>query len=266
VQRRACRQGQTWARRTETAGREVHARLLDSPVLHADETGLRHEGKRGWVWMLRSPEASFFHVDRRRSATVFDALMPVGRFAGVMVTDFYGVYTRRADLLHAYCGAHLVRDAKKEAQVNHDAVALHFAATLSWLYRRGTEACARGEIDRVEEVRNEFTLLAQNERYAQKPALAKLQHRIQLRFEGVLAFLGRPDIPFHNNTAERDIRPIALHRKMTGGCRSPAGANALGHWMTVTQTLKKQDLPLVDWVDQAMQAHRQGTPVPSVFA
>ena len=91
-----------------------------------------------------------------------------------------------------------------------------------------------------EEGRHEFSLLAHHERYGQNPALAKLQHRIQIRFEGVLAFLGRPDIPFHNNAAERDIRPIALHRKMTGGCRSPAGANALGHWMTVTQTLKKQ--------------------------
>ena len=160
MRRRACRQGQTWARRTETAAGEVHAHLLDSPLVHADKWlkrvakaragGLHYEGKRGWVWILRSPEVSLFDVDLSRSAKVFDTLMPVGRFMGVLVSDFYAVYTRCNDLLHSYCGAHLLRKAKEIAVVDTSDAALHFAATLSWLYERGSEACQRAEVDRVD--------------------------------------------------------------------------------------------------------------------
>lgn len=48
----------------------------------------------------------------------------------------------------------------------------------------------------------------------------RLQTRLHDRFQGITAFLDRPDIPADNNATERDIRVLARHRGATGGTRS----------------------------------------------
>ena len=97
---------QRWAQRTAEAKEEIRQRILASPVVGGDETSLRQQGRLGWVWLLRTTEASLFTGDPSRGADVFDRLLPVGSFRGVFVSDFYNVYTRRTDLLPSYCGAY----------------------------------------------------------------------------------------------------------------------------------------------------------------
>ena len=43
-------------------------------------------------------------------------------FAGVVCSDFYGVYTGHDDWLHAYCGAHTIREAKKIAELREHGI------------------------------------------------------------------------------------------------------------------------------------------------
>ena len=57
-------------------------------------------------------------------------------------------------------------------------------------------------------------------------------------------FWGARICSFTNNATERDLRPLCLHRKATGGTRSVEDSATLTHWMTVTQTLRKQGLEL----------------------
>ncbi len=37
---------------------------------------------------------------------------------------------------------------------------------------------------------------------------------------------------------ERDVRPVAADRKVTGGTRSEWGSKVLADWMTVTRTVR----------------------------
>ena len=69
-----------------------------------------------------------------------------------------------------------------------------------------------------------------------------------------------------NNGSERDIRCLAVFRKVTGGTRSTNGNRTLGHWMSVTQTLRKNGLPLKDYVVGLNTSHLLGYPPPSVFS
>ena len=54
----------------------------------------------------------------------------------------------------------------------------------------------------------------------------------------------RMDIESTNNVAEREIRPMVVRRKVSGGSRSDAGAETTGRLASVIQTLRKRRMDL----------------------
>ena len=48
--------------------------------------------------------------------------------------------------------------------------------------------------------------------------------------------------------------------------RLPEGSLTLAHWMSITQTLHKNDVPLRQFILALHQAHYEGRPPPSVFS
>ncbi len=54
----------------------------------------------------------------------------------------------------------------------------------------------------------------------------------------MFTFVAFPDVPAHNNLAERSVRPLLITRTISGGSRSPKGsgtrmglASLFGTWM-----------------------------------
>lgn len=249
------------ARHMRPAKAEIRSHVQNAPVVGADETGFRQSGKSGWAWLFRTPSASLFEISPSRGGAVFESTL--GRIDGVLVSDFYSVYTARKDVLHAYCGAHLIREAKELAELEPSAVTREFSDKLVALYKKGEVAT---DFDTRESVRNTFRWMTTAPRFQKHPDLARLGKRIEQNFEGIVAFVGRDDIPWNNNASERDIRPLAVHRKVVGATRSDAGNDALGLWMSVTQTLRKAGSHLAEWLPDALLARRNGAPTPTVFA
>ncbi|CAN5604996.1 hypothetical protein BH09MYX1_BH09MYX1_67670 [soil metagenome] len=249
------------AERTAPAYAAIEESVRTLGVVGADETGLRENGVSGYTWILRTETASLFRVERSRGAWVIDDMLGAG-FKGVVCSDFYGAYTRRGDLPHGYCGAHMIREAKKIAELSPSTLTARFSKRLRALYRDGVVAQQSGERLARDEIRYGFTKLANNASFAEHSDLARLQTRMRDHHEGIVLFLDRPDVPFTNNGSERDIRPIAVHRKITGGTRSPRGSDTLEHWMSVTQTLRKNDMALRNWVFAATAARAAGLPIP----
>jgi hypothetical protein len=251
--------------RTAPAMTEIVTELRQSSVVGIDETSLRQNGVGAWVWILRNPRASLFRVELSRGAWVADQLLGE-TFGGTLCSDFYGVYTRRDDWLHAYCNAHTIREAKKIAEVSGDPRAARFSDRLRDIFDEGQLAQLSDDPLAKDHVKRRMRYLVGSHAFADLPEVVRLQSRIEAHFDGVMRFVDRPDVPMTNNATERDLRPLALHRKVTGGTRSREGSQALGHWMSVTQTLRKNDLDLRDWIAGAFDAHLYRRPPPSVFA
>jgi transposase len=253
------------ANRVLPAVEEILGHIQGAAVVGGDETSWRQNGSIHWVWLLRTPQASLFHVAEHRDAETFDALFPRG-FEGVLITDCYAVYTRRQDILHGYCGAHVVCEAKKILELEPCPPASAFVNDLCWFFRRSEVLRQQGDLEALETMRGKFHFLATNSRYHGNEDIERLQARLFKHEPGFTMFLGRIDIPWNNNASERDLRSGCLHRKVVRQTRSDRGAIAFGHWMSVTQTLRKNRLPFGPWVALAAQNHRAGLPPPSVFA
>ena len=101
--------------RAQPAVDEIQSHIRNAPVVGADETGLRQNGVGAWAWIARTETASLFRVELSRGAWGAEQMLGPD-FGGVLVTDFYSVYTSHDDWTHAYCGAHMVREAKKIAE------------------------------------------------------------------------------------------------------------------------------------------------------
>jgi transposase len=173
--------------------------------------------------------------------------------------------SREDDWTRAYCGAHTIREAKKIAEVSPCAATETFRDRLGTIYQIGKQAQQSGEVSARQGVRVRMGRLIADTVLGTDPDVARRQARLDEHFDGVLTFLDFPDVPSDNNATERDIRPLAVYRKVTGGTRSPRGSQTLAHWMSVTQTLRKNDLPLGPFILDLHRAYYEGSSPPSVF-
>lgn len=259
------------------AGHGLYAQLLDeirrSPVVHADETGSREDGRNGYIWSLSTPTIRLYHRDPSRGASVIQKLFgynpavyqsrtarqmrdamaahpPEGPvFKGLLVSDFYSGYPWYPGP-HQCCLVHLDRDLDELKAAHPDD--RHVGA---WVDR------VLGLIQQAKDYAQEHPNAtffqrkrAQDAFQAEALALANpysgsrlpnqtLAERIR-RFIGTLfTFITHPGAPADNNAAERAIRPFVIGRKVSGGTRSKHGSDTQAVLYTLFQTwaLRGQD-------------------------
>ena len=68
----------------------------------------------------------------------------------------------------------------------------------------------------------------------------RLQDRYRQHRTSLFVFFDRPDVPPTNNASEQDLRPSVIHRKVTGGYRSWAGAEVSAILTSLFATARKR--------------------------
>jgi transposase len=212
------------AARGRAAVAAIRAGIRASPVVHADETGWREAGRNGYAWTLSTPEARYFTRGSRAAATLEAALGP--DYAGVLVSDFYTVYTSYEGR-HQFCWAHLLRDIH-ELRLQHatDAGVQGWAAAVHALFARATVSCPLPPHREARQRAYEQELLALCRPYLADGSApqAALCRRIAEHLPALFVFVADPRVPPDNNAAERSLRPLVTARKISGGTRSPEGS------------------------------------------
>lgn len=89
----------------------VRALLAGAPVVHADETFTRAAAKTIFLHVASTAHLTLMHTGDRSAATI-DAGEVLPHLSGVLVRDGYAGYTHLDHVLHAWCGAHLLRDLR----------------------------------------------------------------------------------------------------------------------------------------------------------
>src|SRR5207253_9860857 len=89
----------------------VRERLKSAPAVHADETPARTDGEMRYVHLACTAYLTHMHTGDR-SAPAIDAGGVLPGYQGIIVRDGYAGYSHLTGALHAWCGAHLLRDLK----------------------------------------------------------------------------------------------------------------------------------------------------------
>ena len=198
----------------------VRRLIAAAPVAHADETTARADGAPRYVHVACTDYLTVLHTGDRTAAAIDEGgVWPA--FTGVLMRDGYSGYAHLTRALHAWCGAHTLRDLRAihdgdpAGQVWADAMATtlldaHHAAcaardagqsalapqAVARIRNHYRGALARGETDN----HGEGSSLAHDAR-----ALIRRMHRQE---DLILRFVVDLTVPFSNNQAERDVRPV----------------------------------------------------------
>jgi transposase len=222
----------------------IREQALRSGVLHGDETGWRESGKTRWLWAFATVDATFYMIDRSRSASALKKFF-CEEFAGTLVTDFWGPYNAVVCSRRQVCLVHLLRDLKHVEQYKQPS--RHWPPFAKKLRRLLGDAmrlkkndeladeCYASRRTRIDARLDELILAPWEDSQARRLIKRLRRHR-----DDLFTFLDHDDVPFDNNHAERSIRPAVVMRKNQYGNRSPSGAETQALLMSVYRTLQQR--------------------------
>lgn len=241
--------------------------LAGSEVVHADETGLRVEAVLKWVHSASTSELTLYHLDSKRGTTAMDAMGVLEHLRGVLVHDGWTPYRTYDNVTHALCNAHHLRELDAAAETTGQGWAAEMTALLAdtWQIVLTAKADGRSALagDDLEGIRARYQTIIAAGHAANPPPTptglrgrpkrskaGNLLRRLDLHADDVLRFATDFAVPFDNNTAERDIRMVKVHQKVSGGFRSVDGAEAFLAFRSYLSTAAKQGVNLLDALQQ----------------
>lgn len=246
----------------------AHAAALEAvreaPVKHADETSWKRRGRLCWLWAAATARVAAFVIHARRGAVGLTALLGA-EIRGIVCSDRWGPYGRVPASRRQVCWAHLKRDFQKvvdgggpDATVGKRGLRVVKEVFAAWhLFRGGGRARAQllRALEPLERRLNKILLegaiRGADAKLALEPALWTFA-----RVEGV-----EPT----NNHQERLLRRAVLWRKRSFGSWSDEGCRFVERVLTVVQTLRLQDRGVLDFLHEALEAHRAGRPTPQLI-
>jgi len=208
--------------------------ILNAPYIHADETGLRKDGQKGYVWGLFTKGIALLNAEMSRGKKIANNLL--GKYFGPTITDGYCGYLDVAT--RQRCWAHLIREFKDLAKKHKEAEVL--VARIKDMYQQLVVYVDDIPCDTVKEhlqfeLGHIITCLDAT-RWGRK--LAGL---IKNGGEDWFTAWDYPGVPFQNNLAERGLRRIVMHRKRMGCYRNEVGKRWIDICLSVMQTWRLQE-------------------------
>jgi transposase len=245
--------------------------LRTEPVLNVDETGHKDKGDAWWTWCFRAELYTLFKVDPRRSA---DVLMEVlgEEFGGVIGCDHFSAYRRymrECGVAVQFCLAHLIRDVKYlmtlpglEEILYGLRLELALKGLFGVIHRR--EQLPAEEFARGLQQAKAAVLKAGQEEVPQAKACQAMAKRLAKYGQDYFTFITTPGLGPTNNLAEQAIRFVVIDRVVTQGTRGEAGRRFCERMWTALATCAQQGRSAFEYLEEAVQAHFQGSPAPAL--
>jgi transposase len=219
----------------------ILARLRRARVIGSDETGVRIAGQNAWNWVFQNDEVVIHVIRHSRAASVVHEVLD-GHRPVIWVSDLYGAQQGHAEEWQI-CLAHQLRDC----QFAIDAGDQIFAPRMKMLLLRAfvlarrrhhlAESTRRSYRQRMERALDTVMAL----RPVTRDGL-RLRKRYGKVRSHLFTFLDHPEVGADNNGPERELRPIATYRKVTGGFRSVWGADLYAAVRSVIGTAARRGI------------------------
>ena len=233
----------------------IKEKLLSSELGHSDETGVRTAGKLYWLHVFANKVCSYFFVHEKRGKEALeDTVSILPDYNGWVVHDCWSSYFNFEGIKHSLCGAHILRElyALDEKGVVWAKWFSRYLLTLLHLVKQNDGVLNMSEqkkalllFEKIHAHADEIEPPPRKQKGKRgRPKATKgrnLLNRLMEHQDAVLAFALHKEVPFTNNLAERDLRPIKTKQKVAGCFRTLGGAQRHARIFGFIATARKND-------------------------
>ena len=253
----------------------AHAEALQAvrraDVKNVDETGWKRAGARCWLWAAATATVAAFVIHARRSAAGLEALLG-DVIVGIVGSDRWSVYQKVAPDRWQVCWAHLKRDfqamvdrGNAGSAIGEDLLLLT-GVLFEWWHRVRDGTLSRRTFRRYAASLREDVLAVLGQGCSCScPKTAATCRELLAVEESLWTFVRVEGVEPTNNHIERMLRLAVLWRKKSFGSQSEAGCRFVERLLTVVQTRRLQGRPVLDYLYEALVAHRAGLPAPQLL-
>jgi len=246
-----------------------HFAIKSTDCKHFDETTWRNSGKRNYVWLATTKHAALYKIHPNRSNKAFKELT-LGNTTFQAVTDRYATYNKIGKD-HQYCLAHLIRDCHRWSE--RDGPDGKIGENLEKFLKRSCKA-HRNFSEKKISLKERNKIIGYCKYYFEKWLVEGITFGSELLYKWCMhldktlfklwTFFRFSDMDPTNNLAERDLRKIVVWRKKSYGTRSERGKKFVERITSVAETLKKQKMNILKFIQKALVANISGQEAPYI--
>jgi transposase len=240
-----------------------------------DETSWKLAGKEIWLWVSADQDQVIYRIHHWRSRQALKDLFASHKPCGVFCTDRFSAYAtiKRRGL----CWAHLKRDFVAAVERSGgggaggagEAVGMKLLEVLRqvfelWHRFKNKQISRRDLIEGIRPLQARMReALEEGVACGQKKTAAMCRHLLKHE-QAMWRFAKTPGLEPTNNLAERMLRGAVIWRKKSFGNASESGLRYVERTLSVTQTLRQRGHNVLDYLTDAIIAHRNGQPAPPI--
>lgn len=260
-------------------------------VAHADESGIRIQGKLAWLHCLVTQHLTWLAPHAKRGSQAIEALGLLHSFKGTLVHDGLASY-KELDCTHSLCNAHHLRELvyihEGAGQLAGEKIWDNWAREMMDLLRQALievdqalcplsaerqahfEACWSALLERGEALNPQVLRSGTSADEARgigrlgpakQSKACNLLKRLRHYRADVWRFMTDEGVPFTNNLAEQALRMCKVKQKISGCFRTQHGADTFFTIRSYLATMTKQKANL----HQCLVSVFQGLPIQPCF-
>ncbi len=215
------------AQKAQTVYHSLRQRVGQAQVVGGDETGIKINGKKGWLFTFQTPLLTFLTVSLSRGYETITSLFKNGFPISVYVTDCLPAQLKVHAKAHQICIAHLLRELNNFI----DTFKCQWSVQLKQLFKQAIELKSQMKVQdyllpsekviHIQQQLNEILLADTTDKHKKVRTFIK---RLNKNHDSILTFLYHPKVPPDNNGSERAIRTAKVKMKVSNQFRALVGA------------------------------------------
>jgi transposase len=223
-------------------------------VNYIDETAWYQHGVLAWLWGMVTTSVALFTVQASRSKAAFEAL--IRRWAGILVSDGYGVYQHWRQQRQT-CLAHLIRRARGLAERKEPELAWFGGRVLAELQRLVHWATAPPTAGEVQTWYARMVHLL-NQQSPRSDEGGKFARTLERELGAMWTFVVEEGVEPTNNWAERALRFAVLWRKQMQGTYNEKGDRWVERILSLRETCRLRGKPTFPVLVDAVTCYFNG--------
>ena len=222
---------------------QIKERIIKSVVVGTDETGIKVNGQKDWIWTWQNDKLTFITHSNNRGYATIDDHFTEGLPNTVLVHDRYAAHFNCEAMHHQICMAHVLRELQYLVELYPKS---GWSTEMKTLITQALELKKQltveqyyGQSHHREKLQERLITLLDTLLDSEFEKEKTLQKSLRKHQKYILYFLYHPKVPPDNNGSERAIRNIKVKQKISGQFKSDEGADMFAILRSVIDTTIK---------------------------